>query len=105
MDGVGGGSPVFVVIDTSGGHSRFGEVLIHEPLHHIDPVREQVGNLTPTEIQVSPPIPVLLNIPIPPGTGAKKLLPVESDRLLREWSAAQMITVPVPPGSSDGDFA
>src|SRR5262245_57588724 len=105
MDGIGSSATIFVVVHAASRNGCFGEVLIHEPLNDVDPVREKVCDLTPTEIQIGPPIPELLNIPIPPGARAEKLFPVEPYRLLCERCTAQMVAVSVPRGSCDGDLA
>src|SRR5207244_2994081 len=86
MDRVRGSTAVFVMIDATRRHSRLWQIFIHEPLDDIDPMGEQICNLAATEIQVGPPIPELLNVPIAPGTGAEEFLPVQSGRLFREGS-------------------
>src|SRR5262245_8278909 len=104
MDGIRGCATIFVMVHASGGYSGLGKVFIHEPLHHVDPVSEQICDLPSTEIEIGSPIPELLNVPIPPGARAEKLFPVEPSRVLGERRAAQMVAVSVPPGSCDSDL-
>jgi len=84
VDGVGRRAAIFVVIDAAGGDRRFGNLLTHEHVDHINPVRKQVGHLPTAEIQVSAKIPVLLRVVIPPLDRAKITRPIEVGRLLLE---------------------
>src|SRR5262245_39514198 len=100
MNRVGSCAAIFVLIDATRSHRCLGQILIHEPLHHVDPVGKQVGDLSATKIEVGPPIPELLHIPVAPGTRTKKLLPIQACRFFLEWSLTQMVTVAMPPSAS-----
>ena len=63
-----------------------------EHVHHVDPVREQVGHLAAAEIQIRAPVPILLRIPVAPLQRAQEVRPVQVRRLvfseagaLRRW--------------------
>jgi hypothetical protein len=42
---------ILVLVDAAGSDRGLGQVFIHEPLHYVDPMREQVRDLAAAEIE------------------------------------------------------
>ena len=70
-------------------------------------MREQVGHLPATEIEIGAKVVILLRIVVAPFHRPQEARPIEIRRLRRERGRRlpKVIRVSVPPGSRQSDFA
>jgi hypothetical protein len=107
IDSIRSGASILVSVDPSGGGSGLRNLLARKHVNHINPMGEQIGYLPATEVEICPPVVVLLRIPVAPLYGTEEARPVKARGLLAQGlgGLTKVVTVTVPPGARERDFA